>query len=557
MIPSEPAGAVTTVHDRFTRSEIESYYEQGRWRRDSFYDLAVAQASDRPDRRFVFDSTTSLTYAELREQALRIAVGLHRRGVGRGDRVVVQLPNWTEFPVVALAIARVGAIVVPVMAIYRHAEVDYIVRHSGAVLAVTAGEFRRFDHVAMFQGLEGTTLEEVVAVRATEHGLAGATPVAELSVAGPIGELEAELEGLDGDPDDGFLIVYTSGTTSRPKGCLHTFNTIRATAIAMADAFGYTEDDVQFGPSPITHSSGLVHSVLLPMLVGASSHLMEAWDPADALRRIDEHRCTAGAGATTFLTMMLDAHQEGVHDLSSLRYWACAGSPIAGAVIERAAGIFQRCRWLSVYGRSENFLTTMCRYDDPPARSVSSDGAAISGSTVQIVGVDGAELPRGEEGDIAYRGPSHMLEYYRDAAQTAALFTPSGMSLSGDLGRMDAEGFVRVTGRTKDIIIRGGMNISAQEIEGHLAGHPSIASVAVVGMPDERLGEKVCVYAVRKDASEMLTLADVNDFLREHQVASQKLPEHLEVVSAIPLTATGKAQKHLLRADIREKLGPG
>jgi cyclohexanecarboxylate-CoA ligase len=174
---------------------------------------------------------------------------------------------------------------------------------------------------------------------------------------------------------------------------------------------------------------------------------------------------------------------------------------------------------------------------------------------VKIVGEDGLEVPRGEEGDIAYRGPSHMIEYFNDDEQTAALFTPEGFSRSGDLGRMDQDGYVRVTGRLKDIIIRGGMNISVREIEDHLVRHPAIADVAVVGMPDERLGEKACAYVVLADPSAALTLNDITDYLRAQKLATQKLPERLEIVSALPMTATGKVQKHILRADIMEKLG--
>ncbi len=173
---------------------------------------------------------------------------------------------------------------------------------------------------------------------------------------------------------------------------------------------------------------------------------------------------------------------------------------------------------------------------------------------MQIVGHDGLEVPRGEEGDIAYRGPSHMIEYFKDDEQTAALFTPEGFSRSGDLGRMDQDGYVRVTGRLKDIIIRGGMNISAREIEDHLVRHPAIASVAVVGMPDERLGEKACAYVVLAEPSAALTLKDITAYLRDQKLATQKLPERLEIVSALPMTATGKVQKGILREDIKKKL---
>jgi cyclohexanecarboxylate-CoA ligase len=375
-----------------------------------------------------------------------------------------------------------------------------------------------------------------------------------LVVDGDLTALEDEA-GSDSSPDDGFLIVYTSGTTSRPKGCFHTFNTVRASANAISKALEYTEQDVQFGPSPVSHSTGLVTSVVMPLSAGAKSYLMEAWDPEEGLRRIEQYGCTAAVTATPFLQMLMTAYDPAKHDASSLRLWVCAGSPIPGAIVERSRELLSGCQTLSLYGRSENFLTTMCKVSDLADRAVTSDGSAIEGAEVKIVGVDGLEVPRGEEGDIAYRGPSHMIEYFNDDEQTAALFTPEGFSRSGDLGRMDAEGYVRVTGRLKDIIIRGGMNISAREIEDHLLRHPAIANVAVVGMPDERLGEKACAYVVLAEPAAELTLADITAYLCERKLATQKLPERLEIVSAMPMTATGKVQKHILRAGIKKQLG--
>jgi cyclohexanecarboxylate-CoA ligase len=281
---------------------------------------------------------------------------------------------------------------------------------------------------------------------------------------------------------------------------------------------------------------------------------MEAFEPNEALVRIEEYGCTAAVTATPFLQMLMGAYDPEKHDASSLRLWVCAGSPIPGSVVERSREIFAGCQTLSLYGRSENFLTTMCTVHDDPQRSATSDGSALEGATVQVVGPDGEELPRGEEGDVAYKGPSHMIEYFRNDEETAALFTPDGYSRSGDLGRMDTNGFVRITGRLKDIVIRGGLNISAREVEEHLLQHPAISNVAVVGMPDERLGEKVCAYIVLTDPDAEMTLDDVSAYLREHKVATQKLPERLELVPALPMTATGKIQKHLLRSEIAAKL---
>jgi cyclohexanecarboxylate-CoA ligase len=203
---------------------------------------------------------------------------------------------------------------------------------------------------------------------------------------------------------------------------------------------------------------------------------------------------------------------------------------------------------LSLYGRSENLCTTTCTVDDDPARALTSDGSALPGHEVMVVDAGGVETPRGTEGDIAYRGPSHMIGYLHNPDETAALFTPDGFSRSGDLGVMDTDGFVRVTGRTKDIIIRGGMNISARELEDHLAAHPDLQTSAVVGIPDDRLGERVCCFVVLRNGSPEPRVEDLRAYLIAHGVAIQKTPERVIAIEALPMTATGKVQKHLLRA---------
>ncbi|CAN5636598.1 medium-chain fatty-acid--CoA ligase [soil metagenome] len=544
--------SATTIHDRYSDEQIAGFYDSGAWQPESFTDLVLTRAAQRGESVFVFDDSTSLTYATFREEALRLAAGLWRNGIGRGDRVAIQLPNWTEFVVLTAALSRIGAITVPIMPIYRGDEVAYVLQHSGAVAAVTCGEFRGFDHLAMFEGLRATCPELRSLVVARDVGSEDVVALSDLSVQGELADLDVEL-GPDSSPDDGFLIVYTSGTTSRPKGCFHTFNTLRSSAAAIATSLDYTSADVQFGPSPITHSTGLVTSVVLPLLVGARSYLMEAWDPLIGLEKVREHRITGSVTATPFLQMLMAAYDPEKHDASSLRFWVCAGSPIPGTVVAASREKFAGCQTVSLYGRSENFLTTMCTLADPPERSATSDGTALAGAQVVVVDALGAEVTRGDEGDIAYRGPSHMIGYYRNDEETEALFTPDGFSRSGDLGRMDADGYVRVTGRLKDIVIRGGMNISAREIEDHLLAHPAVASVAIIGMPDERLGEKVCAVVVAAEGRS-LDLDDLTSYLREHQVATQKLPERLEVVAALPMTATGKVQKHLLRAEVAEKL---
>jgi cyclohexanecarboxylate-CoA ligase len=543
-----------SVHDRYGDEDVAAYYEAGFWRRSSLYDDLVAQSEMYADKVLLFDSTTSYTYAQLRDDSLRLAVGLRRLGIQPGDRVAVQVPNWAEFGLLVFALNRAGAITVPIMPIYRAEEVGYVLGHSEAVAAITCETFNGFGYLDMFRELQAgnAAVANLVAVRAEGEG-EGVTRLEDLFVDGSPEDLAAEL-GDDAHPDDGFLIIYTSGTTARPKGCFHTVNTLRATAYAMAASLSYSESDVQFGPSPVSHATGLMTSILLPMLHGASSHVMEAWEPVEGMRRIEQHGCTLSVTATAFLQMMMGAYDPEQHDLGSIRIWVCAGSPIAPSVVEKAGTMLKGGRVLSLYGRSENFLTTMCTVDDPPERSATSDGSALHGASVKIVDADGQEVARGEEGDIAYRGPSHMLEYFHNPGETAALFTPDGYSRSGDLGRMDQDGFVRVTGRLKDIVIRGGLNISARELEDLLGAHPAVGSVAVVGYPDDRLGEKVCAYIVPAAGQAAPTLGEITDYLRERKVATPKLPERLEVVDGFPMTATGKIQKHVLRDDVAKKV---
>ncbi len=314
----------------------------------------------------------------------------------------------------------------------------------------------------------------------------------------------------------------------------------------MAAALGWSSDDVAFGPSPVTHATGYMTSVIVPLFTGGKTHFVEAWNPVAAFDRIAEHGCTTTVTATVFLQMLVDAFDPERHDASSLRLWVAAGAPIPPQVIRSAAEAFPTLEVLSLYGRSENMVTSTCKTGDDPELSLTSDGCAPEGIEIQIVDDDGREVPRGQSGDIAYRGPGHMLGYLGQPTLTKEMFTASGFSRSGDLGIMNEAGYVRVTGRTKDIIIRGGMNISAREIEELVLGHPDVKDVALIATPDKRLGERACACVVLEQGA-TLSLADLVTYLRDtHQLATQKLPEFLEVVAELPRTATGKVQKHVL-----------
>jgi acyl-CoA synthetase (AMP-forming)/AMP-acid ligase II len=546
--------------DRYRPQQIEDYYRDGLWSTETIHDMLSLHAQENPDKVFATDGTQSLTYRELFDAGQRLAVGLHRQGLRRGDTAAVQLPNWVEFIQVLVALSRLGVVMVPIMPIYRHEDVSYVLSNADIRAVFTPAHFSKFGYLDMYLGLrrEHPNLTIVVARPDREAQAVVDTDDAVFTLQ----DLEAntdddsarsELDDPPG-PDDPFVIVYTSGTTSRPKGCVHTFNTYCAGARAMVGPFGYTESDVQFGPSPIAHTTGLVTSVLLPMLTGAATHLMSQWDPIRAIEEISRYGCSAAVTAPTFLHTLLSDYDAARHDLSSLRLWTCAGAPIPAAVVERAGTALPNIKVLSLYGRSENLVTTTCSVTDGVSRALSSDGTATPGAEVKIVDDSGCEVPRGAEGDIAYRGPAHMIEYLGNSAETAALFTRDGFSRSGDLGRMTADGYVRVTGRTKDMVIRGGMNISVREIEDHLAHHPALQAFSVVGMPDERLGERVCCFVVTASGHDTPTVENLRDFLLAKGMPIQKTPERVVAVADLPMTATGKVLKHELRKDIERRL---
>lgn len=547
---------IPTVGDRYPAAEVQGYYDSGCWSAETFAELLTRQAQTWGDKTFITDGTTTVSYAELRDHSARLAVGLRERGVRTGDRVAVQLPNWAEFAVVAAAVARLGAITVPIMPIYRRDEVGHVLDDAGVSVVMTPEVFKGFDYLGMYRELTETRpgVHTVVAVRAADTPTDGVVTTLEAVTADVDPAEAAAAIGIPVTADDPYVIVYTSGTTARPKGCVHTFNTYAAGARALCTAFAFTADDVAFSPSPITHTTGLVTGVLMPLLSGGSTHVMAEWEPRRGLEEIARYRCSVSVTATTFVQMLLDVFDPAEHDASSIRVWVSAGAPIPRSTVERARIVLPQTKILSLYGRSENLTTTTCTVTDAPGRALTSDGAALPFAQVRVVDEAGAEVPRGEEGDIAYKGPSHMLGYLGRPEETAELYTPSGFSRSGDLGRMDADGYVRVTGRTKDIVIRGGMNISVRELEDLLAEHSGLRGCAVVGMPDVRLGERVCLYVVPADPAAPPSLEEIKSFLLERGVAIQKTPERLELVTQLPMTATGKIQKHLLRQDIAQKV---
>ena len=551
---NQAARAVPTVEERFGKDAVAHFRKMGWWKDGSLSSLLDRWAREVPTRRAVSDGVLELDYARLRSRAYGLAQRLLALGVKRGDRVAMQLPNWTEAVVIYHAVSRMGCVLVPMMMVYRHAEVVQMLTNSGASAVFATGKFRSFDHAAMFREIAGTCpeLKALLMVRegpqAHEVDFEQASPAVGLSD----GECLAAF-GPYADPDAPHMIIYTSGTESTSKGCVHTWNTFDFSLQGLAsEIFEVRPDDTMFVPSPVGHSTGLTHGVAVPQSRGAGVHLQEIWEPHEALRRIEAYGCTASASATPFVRMAIDAARESTHDLSSMRTWLCAGAPVPVSLAEEFSRLFPNAQMLQLYGCSEIMMMTCCRRGDPvEMRAATAGRIVLDGVEGKLVKEGGQVAGPGEEGEILYRGPGAMLGYWNDPQRTANAIDADGWYHTGDLGVFDENGYLRVSGRLKDIIIRGGANISASEVEGYLLQHPRVRDVAAVSYPDRRLGERVCAYIVLKPG-ESLTLDELVDFLRTKQISPQKFPERLEIVAELPMTPTGKVQKFRLRQMARQ-----
>jgi cyclohexanecarboxylate-CoA ligase/acyl-CoA synthetase len=534
---------------RYTKEQAARFRQKGWWGDEILLDHLDRWTQDAPDRELATDGAGRLSYGEARGQAYRLAAQLRQLGVELGDRVLVQLPNWNEFVVIYLAAIRAGAVLVPVMPIYRHDEIGYILERSGAKVAFTTGEFRKFDHLQMFRELRehSPALKQLVVVRSAPGD-------SELSLndltqpeRGP-DDFDETATGPRPSADDGHVLIFTSGTEARPKGCFHTWNTIGFSVKGLSKAFQLDRSSVTFAPSPVSHGTGLALGVAAPIMTGGSIHLQDVWQPKEGLTRIHDHRCTHAATATPFVRMALDAFDPGHDDVSSMRIWVCAGAPIPASLADEVGTVFKGCRLLPLYGASEIFATTACWATDPREMAVTSDGRpALDGVEVKVT-----PQPGEPDGEVLYRGPGAMLGYWRDPERTAIAIDADGWYHTGDRGQFNVEGLLRLKGRIKDVIIRGGTNISATEVEEHLLSHPKVKAVAVVAMPDRLMGERACAFVV-PEGSEEPTLSELADYLKNvRRIAVHKLPERLEVVKELPMTPTGKIQKFALREQARQ-----
>lgn len=500
----------------------------------------ISIVADRADR----EQVRVFTYRELEALAERAASSLRKLGVGPGDVVTVQLPNWWEFVVTAFACSKIGAILNPVMPILRERELLYILNFCEAKVFVVPKLYRGFDHSMMAEGMRAELphLKHLIVV----DGEGSSSFERTLLAAEPAGK-NAGLR-----PDDTSVLMFTSGTTGEPKGVIHTSNSLIGCTKALTERFGLDASDVLLVASPVGHMTGYAAVVLLSVYLGGTMVLQDVWEPKRGVSLMARQGVTYTAASTPFLSDICDAVKAGAPRPASLRSFLCGGAPIPSVLIERAASELG-IKVCSLWGMTEVFSGTLTEPSRASDKSPTTDGRALEGMEVRIVDFDGKPVPTGQSGRLLVRGCQMFTGYYK--RPELKTFDAEGWFDSGDLAYMDSEGYVRISGRVKDVLIRGGENVPVVEIENLLYKHPAVAAVAVVGYPDARLGERGCAFIVSKSGT-TIDLAAMQVYLAECKMAKQFWPERVELVTELPRTASGKIQKFKLR-EVAEAFGDG
>ncbi|HAI7249798.1 TPA: medium-chain fatty-acid--CoA ligase [Escherichia coli] len=533
----------------FNEQRRAAYRQQGLWGDASLADYWQQTARAMPDKIAVVDNHgATYTYSALDHAASCLANWMLAKGIESGDRIAFQLPGWCEFTVIYLACLKIGAVSVPLLPSWREAELVWVLNKCQAKMFFAPTLFKQTRPVDLILPLQNQLpqLQQIVGV----DKLAPVT--SSLSLSQILADNTPLTTAITVHGDELAAVLFTSGTEGLPKGVMLTHNNILASERAYCARLNLTWQDVFMMPAPLGHATGFLHGVTAPFLIGARSVLLDIFTPAACLALLEQQRCTCMLGATPFVYDLLNLLEKQPADLSALRFFLCGGTTIPKKVARECQ---QRgIKLLSVYGSTESSPHAVVNLDDPLSRFMHTDGYAAAGVEIKVVDNARKTLPPGCEGEEASRGPNVFMGYFDEPELTARALDEEGWYYSGDLCRMDEAGYIKITGRKKDIIVRGGENISSREVEDILLQHPKIHDACVVAMPDERLGERSCAYVVLKAPHHSLSLEDVVAFFSRKRVAKYKYPEHIVVIEKLPRTASGKIQKFLLRKDIMRRL---
>jgi cyclohexanecarboxylate-CoA ligase len=497
-------------------------------------------ARERPDDRAVVEvgeggALKAWSFGELEQAAERWAALLLELGVTPGEPVACQLPNLLEFVAVSLGALRIGAICEPLMPIFRERELEFMLGASDTRVLIVPREFRRHDHATMAHGLKDSvqTLEHVVVLEDVE------LPAPRADTQGPTPEMSAQL-------------LFTSGSTGEPKGVLQTHRSLNQAAQMHIRHFGLTADDVIYIPSPLAHQTGFLYGMWIALMLGAAQVVQTSWDAEAGFAAMQSTGVSFVQAATPFLADLVHVASERGETLTALKSFVATGTAIPRE-LARSARTALGADVGGAFGTTESCLGAAFVPGEDPDRAWSTDGRALEGIRLRIVDDAGDELPAGEEGNFEVLTPTMFEGYLNRPELTADAVTADGYYRTGDLARIDAEGYLKITGRVKDVINRGGEKVPVVEVEQVLYTHPAVREVAIVAMPDERLGERACAFVVLKPGGE-LDFEKMQQYLDAQRVSKPYWPERLEIVEQLPYTPSGKIQKFVLRDQIAAEM---
>ena len=528
----------------------EAMLKQGYWLNQTILDFLRSAVEKNPDKTALVSvkvenqTEQSFSYQQLWDMTNKIALGLKQLGVEKNDVVSCQLPNWWEFTLLHLACSRIGAVLNPLMPIFRERELEFMLKHAESKVFVVPQTFRNFNHEQLANQLQNKldSLKHVVVVNGEgqnnfDHLLLNHGLEQDASAV-------AELDSLKSGPDDITQLIFTSGTTGEPKGVMHTANTLFSNIVPYAKRLHLTENDVVLMASPMAHQTGFMYGLMMPIQLNTKVVLQDVWDVSKAVDLIHQHQVNFTMASTPFLNDLSNTVAEQHDKVDSLKIFLCAGAPIPGPLVQKARETLG-VKVISAWGMTEWGAVTLTRPEDEDERSFNTDGIALPGVEIKIVDKKGQTKAVNESGRLMIRTCSNFGGYLKRPHLNDT--DAEGWFDTGDIAYQDQQGYIRICGRKKDVIIRGGENIPVAEIESLLYKHPNIATVALVAYADERMGERACAIIKLKDPTQPLSFNELVDFLKTHNLAMQYVPERLEIWDEIPMTPSGKIQKFKLR----------
>lgn len=530
----------------------EQYLNKGYWSHKTLLDCWEETVKRYPDREYVADDRGfCYTYKQMDEAASKVAAFLLQEGVTPRDVVSYQIPIWSEFVIITIACFKAGAVAHPIAMSYEEKELvrSMNITESKVYFGPTYFYKTDYEQRILSARLDIPPLRAVVLLDHVKE---------KTSDNRTLNEILNEFQPLEQEAcprltgQDLAVILCTSGTSGGTKGVLLTHDNVRYSEDIFNQELKLTKEDVMFMPAPLNHATGFHHGIIAPMLIGAKLVLQQKYRCREAIDLMNQERCTYSMGATPFIYDILRELETNGGQLPYLKFYLCGGAPVPGYMVQKAwkFGILL----CEVYGSTESVPHVYVRPEEALKLNGTTSGRAMAGVEVRVVDDQGCDVPPGTPGEEVSRGPNVFVGYLKDKATTDSALDDEGWFYSGDICVMDESGNIRIIGRKKDMIVRGGENLNANEINDKLEGCPGLGDHTVIGMPDDRLGERICAFVVPCSAEEGLELADVIAYLKEKNVPKRFWPERLELIDRIPHTGSGKVKKYLLQEELKKRM---